>query len=455
MDTTEKLILQNILLNEAYTRKVLPFIQPSYFEGSSKKLFLEIARFVAKYNKIPTQDTLKVELENSEKLSDNEFQEIVSNLPQIFRQDEPLDEQWLFDTTEKWCQDRALYNAVMESVLVIDGKHQKLDKGALPELLSKALAVSFDTNIGHDYLEDFSARYDYYHRTEEKIPFDIELLNEITRGGLSKKTLNILLAGTGVGKTVTMCHFAASMLAMGYDVLYITMEMSEEKISERIDANLLDVPIDQIENLSKAMFSEKVAKIKKSTTGKLIIKEYPTGQANANHFRALLNELKLKKSFKPQVVFIDYLNICASARMKSMGGAINSYTYIKAIAEELRGLGVEFDVPVVSATQTTRTGYTNSDPGLEDTSESFGLPATADLMLALVSNEELERLGQIAVSQLKNRYNDLYKNRKFVIGIDRNKMRLFDAAPGDQTLSDDIPVMDRDDKNKFKDFLIE
>jgi replicative DNA helicase len=456
MDTTERLVLNNILMNEEFTRKVLPFIHPNYFEGISKKLFLEVARFVAKYNKIPNEDALRVQIENSDKIAENELQEISTILPRIFENPEVADETWLMDTVEKWCQDRAIFNAVMESIQVIDGKHKTLTKGNLPDLLQKALAVSFDTNIGHDYLEDFDKRWEYYHREEEKIPFDVDLLNQITRGGLSRKTLNIILAGTGVGKTVTMCHFASAMLSMGYDVLYITAEMSEEKISERIDANLLDIPIDQIENLSRTMFHDKIANLRKKTAGKLIVKEYPTGQANANHFRALLNELKLKKGFKPQIVFIDYLNICASSRMKSMGGAINSYTYIKAIAEELRGLGVEFDVPVVSATQTTRSGYSNTNPGLEDTSESFGLPATADLMIALVSTEELEQQGKIMVSQLKNRYNDLFHHKKFLVGIDREKMRLFDVSQDQQTLTpDSIPVIDRDDENKFADFLVE
>ena len=456
MKTTEKTILKNVLQNDEYTRKVLPFIQPNYFQGSSRKLFIEIAKYVAKYNKLPGKDALTIQVETSDKLNDQEFQEIASTIPQLFEVTEKSNEEWLIEMTEKWCQDRALFNAVMESVAIMKGESENHSKDAMPEILQKALAISFDTNIGHDYLEDFDNRYDFYHREEEKIPFDIEALNKITKGGLSKKTLNIILAGTGVGKTITMCHMAAASLSMGYDVLYITMEMSEQRIAERIDANLLDLPIDQIDTLSRSMFNERVAKVKKSTTGKLIIKEYPTGQANSNHFRALLNELKLKKEFRPSIVFIDYLNICSSSRMKAMGGSINSYSYIKAIAEELRGLGVEFDVPVVSATQTTRSGYSNTDPGLEDTSESFGLPATADLMIALVSTEELEQQGQIAVSQLKNRYNDISFMKRFVIGIDRNKMRMFDVPDTEQTLvSDTTPVMDRGDKDKYAGFLIE
>jgi replicative DNA helicase len=349
----------------------------------------------------------------------------------------------------------------MESITIIDGKHQSLTKNALPDILTKALGVTFDTNVGHDYIEDVEQRYEFYHTAEDKIPFDLDYLNKITKGGLPKKTLNIALAGTGVGKSLFMCHVAGSHLTQGKNVLYVTMEMSEEKIAERIDANLLNTPIDQIENLSKNMFTEKVHALTKKTCGKLIVKEYPTGAANVNHFRALLNELKLKRDFEPDVIFVDYLNICSSSRMKTMGGSINSYTYIKAIAEELRGLAVEFNVPIVSATQTTREGFSNSDPGLEDTAESFGLPATADLMFAIVSSEELEKMGQIMVKQLKNRYNDISTYKRFVLGIDKSKMRLMDADENQQNLVQDIPAFDatksgeRVASEKFKDFKIQ
>ena len=436
-------------------RRVLPFIKPEYFEGVYQQLFRQVAKFVAKYNKLPTAETFKIELDDNNNMSDEHYRHAVEIIPEIFKKEE-IDETWLYNKTEKWCQDRALFNAVMESITIIDGKHQKLTKDALPDLLTKALAVTFDTNIGHDYLENVEERYEFYHAQEEKIPFDIDLLNKITKGGLSNKSLNIALAGTGVGKSLFMCHLAANALSQGRNVLYITMEMSEERIAERIDANLLDIPIDQIENMSKQMFSDAVNRLKTKTNGKLIVKEYPTGSANANHFRALLNELKLKKGFIPEIIMIDYLNICASSRMK-MGGSVNSYAYIKAIAEELRGLAVEFNLPIVSATQTTRSGYGSSDPGLEDTSESFGLPATADLMFALVSNEELEQQGQIMIKQLKNRYNDPNRDKRFLVGIDRSKMRLCDVDASDQNLVDDTPVFDKTaiqnaEKDKFTDF---
>jgi len=358
-------------------------------------------------------------------------------LPDIFKYAEE-DLSWLVERTEKWCQDRAVFNAVMESISIIDGKHQELSKNAIPDVLSKALSVSFDTNIGHDYLENVDSRWDFYNMDEERLPWDLDYFNRITKGGLPNKTLNIALAGTGVGKSLFMCHAAAAAMSQNKNVLYITLEMSEERIAERIDANLLNVPIDQLEHLSKEMFSNRVKKVADKTTGKLIIKEYPTGSAHSNHFRALLNELKLKKKFTPDIIFVDYLNICSSSRMKAMGGAINSYTYIKSIAEELRGLAVEFDVPLVSATQTTRSGYSNDDVGLEDTSESFGLPATADLMFALISNDELNAQGQILVKQLKNRYNDPGQNQRFVVGIDRSKMRLFDVDQNDSPLNKEV-----------------
>lgn len=442
----EQVVIRNILNDETYMRKVIPFIKKEYFEGVYKLIFSEITKFVGKYNKIPSLSTLQVEIENSDRFNANNYGEAMELLPSVFHKVEE-NEQWLYDTTEKWCQDRALHNAIMQSITIIDGKHPDLSKNALPDILQKALSISFDTNVGHDYLENVDERFDFYHRQEERIPFDLDYFNRITKGGLPNKTLNIALAGTGVGKSLFMCHCAANVLSQGRNVLYITMEMAEERIAERIDANLFNLPIDQIGNLSKNMFQDRVKTISEKTNGKLIIKEYPTGAAHSNHFRALFEELKLKKKFVPEIVFIDYLNICASSRMKGMGGSINSYTYVKAIAEELRGLAVEFDVPIVSATQTTRSGFSNSDPGLEDTSESFGLPATADLMFALVSNEELEKSGQIMVKQLKNRYNDPAMFKRFVIGIDKSRMVLYDVDESQQNLSvepeDDIPLFDK------------
>ena len=454
-ETLNRTILRSLLTNEEYLRKVVPFLKPNYFEGPLKLVFKQVAAFVDKHNTLPTLEAFRIDLEQNEKISDDMFTEVSAMLPEIFSPVD-IDPDFLLEKTENWCQERALHIAIMESINILDGKNEKMTKNAIPELLSEALGVGFDNNIGHDYIDNAEDRYDFYNRVEEKIPFDIELLNIITKGGLPDKTLNIILAGTGVGKSLGMCHIAASSLLQGKNVLYITMEMAEERIAERIDANLLDIPIDQLDKLPKTMFTEKVNNLAKKTVGKLIVKEYPTGAAHAGHFRALLKELKLKKSFIPDIIFIDYLNICASSRMKSMGGAINSYTYIKAIAEELRGIAVEFAVPVVSATQTTRSGFSNSDPGLEDTSESFGLPATADLMLAFVSNEELEQSGQIMVKQLKNRYNDPNRNKRFVVGIDRSKMRLYDAEATDQTLIDDgIPVFDKTPSgDKFKDFKI-
>ena len=455
----EQTILRNLLVDEGYMRKVLPFVKPEYFEGVYKSLFIEAGKFVGKYNRLPNLEAFKIEIDDGN-FNEEQYRHAIEILPEIFSKDK-VDQQWLYDTTEKWCQDRALYNAVMESITIIDGKHNTLTKNALPDILNKALGVTFDTAVGHDYIEDVEQRYEFYHTVEDKIPFDLDYLNKITKGGLPKKTLNIALAGTGVGKSLFMCHVAGSHLTQGKNVLYVTMEMSEEKIAERIDANLLNTPIDQIENLSKNMFTEKVHALTKKTCGKLIVKEYPTGAANVNHFRSLLNELKLKRDFEADVIFVDYLNICASSRMKTMGGSINSYTYIKAIAEELRGLAVEFNVPVISATQTTRSGFSNSDPGLEDTSESFGLPATADLMFALVSSEELEKMGQIMVKQLKNRYNDISTYKRFVLGIDKSKMRLMDADENDQNLVQDTPAFDatksgqRVDAEKFVDWKIQ
>ena len=455
MSNVEQVILRNILTNEPYMRKVLPFIKPEYFQGVYNQLFKEAGKFVAKYNKLQTLDAFKIEVDNSDKFNDDQYTAAMEILPNIFAT-ETSDEKWLEDTTEKWCQDRAIHNAIMESISIIDGKHKNLTKNALPDLLSKALAVSFDTNIGHDYIENVNERYDFYHEDEERIEFDLDYFNKITKGGLPNKTLNICLAGTGVGKSLFMCHMAGNVLVQGRNVLYITMEMAEERIAERIDANLLNIPLDQLQHISKPMLTSKVDELAARTNGKLIIKEYPTGSAHTGHFRALLNELKLKKNFVPEMIFIDYLNICASSRMKGMGGAINSYTYIKAIAEELRGLAVEFDVPIVSATQTTRSGFTSSGPGLEDTSESFGLPATADLMFALISSEELESLGQVMVKQLKNRYNDPNFKKRFVLGIDRSRMRLYDVDNAEEGVVDDTPAFDKSQVNeRFKDFKME
>ena len=447
------LILRTFFTNDEYMRRVVPFMDPSYFEGIHKELFTEFARYVAKYNGIPSESALRIQINESEKFTETQMAQSQDLIPELFTPDAETDIQWMMDQTEKWCQDRALFNAVMESISIIDGKHKSLDKGAMPDILSKALGVSFDTNVGHDYLENAEERYEFYHRVEERLPFDLDYLNKITKGGLPNKSLNIILAGTGVGKSLFMCHCAAAALSQGKNVLYVTMEMAEERIAERIDANLIDVSLDQIETLSKDVFMKKVDKIAAKTHGKLVIKEYPTSQAHAGHFRALLNELKLKKKFTPDIVFIDYLNICGSSRIKNVGGAVNSYTFIKSIAEELRGLAVEFNLPIMSATQTTRAGYGSSDPGLEDTSESFGLPATADLMLALVANDELNALNQILVKQLKNRYSDPNQHKRFVIGVDRSKMKLYDVEDAENDLindvvagkkvsEDDVPVFD-------------
>jgi replicative DNA helicase len=455
MSNLEQMILRNMLTNDQYMRKVLPFVNPQYFQGVYNQLFKTIGAFVAKYNKLPTADALKIEIDQSDKFNDDQYTAVMEILPNIFTKDE-ADEKWLLDTTEKWCQDRAIHNAIMESISIIDGKHKELTKNALPELLSKALAVTFDANVGHDYIENVEQRYDFYHEDEDRIPFDLDYFNKITKGGLPNKTLNVALAGTGVGKSLFMCHVAGNALVQGRNVLYITMEMAEERIAERIDANLLNVPLDQLLHLSKPMLTSKVSDLTANTNGKLIVKEYPTGSAHSGHFRALLNELKLKKNFVPEIIFIDYLNICASSRMKGMGGSINSYTYIKAIAEELRGLAVEFDVPVITATQTTRSGFSSSDPGLEDTSESFGLPATADLMFALISSEELEGLGQIMVKQLKNRYNDPGYKKRFVIGIDKSRMKLYDVENAEEGVVDDAPAFDKSQMNeRFKEFKME
>lgn len=425
MDKIEFLILRNFLHNEQFTRKVLPFIKAEYFEDTSQKIiFEEILNFVQKYNQLATKEILSIEVENRKDINEDSFKQI-SNLIENL-DDDPTEIDWLVNTTEKWCRDRAIYIALMESIHIADGKDEKKNRDSIPSILSDALAVSFDPNIGHDYLLDYEKRYESYHRKEEKIEFDLEFFNKITKGGLPNKTLNIALAGTGVGKSLFMCHVAASVLLQGRNVLYITLEMAEERIAERIDANLLNIPIQQLNELPKQMFETKVNGLAKKTQGTFIIKEYPTASAHSGHFKALLNELALKKSFRPHIIFIDYLNICSSSRFKG-GSNINSYTLVKSIAEELRGLAVEFNVPIVSATQTTRSGFGSSDVELTDTSESFGLPATADLMFALISTEELENLGQILVKQLKNRYNDPTVNKRFVVGIDRAKMRLYDV----------------------------
>ena len=430
MDKVEFLILRNLLHNEEYVRKVIPFIRSEYFEDQNQKVvFEEILKFVQEYNQPATKEVLCIEVENRQDINDTSFKEITQLISYL--DNEPSEFNWLVDTTEKWCRDRAIYLALMESIHIADGKDEKKNRDSIPSILSDALAVSFDTHIGHDYLLDYESRYESYHRKEEKIEFDLEYFNKITKGGLPNKTLNIALAGTGVGKSLFMCHVAASVLLQGRNVLYITLEMAEERIAERIDANLLNVPIQDISELPKQMFENKVTNLAKKTQGTLIIKEYPTASAHAGHFKSLLNELSLKKSFRPDIIFIDYLNICASSRYKGNSN-INSYTFVKAIAEELRGLAVEFNVPIVSATQTTRSGYGSSDVELTDTSESFGLPATADLMFALISTEELEGLGQIMVKQLKNRYNDPTIHKRFVIGIDRAKMRLYDCEQSAQ-----------------------
>ena len=455
MEQIEVTILRNLIHNESYARKVVPFLQPEYFEDNIKKtIFLETSEFLVRYDSLITLEALEIEISNRSDLNGQDLQEVKKQIADL--EDKSVDEKWLVDSTEKWCRDRAIYLALMESIHIADGNDEKKNRDAIPSILSNALAVSFDNHIGHDYLQDFEERFVSYHRKEDRIPFDLEYFNRITKGGLVNKSLNIALAGTGVGKSLFMCHMASSSLLAGFNVLYITMEMAEERIAERIDANLLNVPIDQLENLSKDMFTDKVSTLSAKTNGKLIIKEYPTGQANTSHFRALLNELKLKKNFVPELIFIDYLNICASSRMKGMGGAINSYSYIKSIAEEIRGLAVEFNVPIVSATQTTRSGYSNDDVGLEDTSESFGLPATADLMFALVSNDELNAMGKIMVKQLKNRYNDPTKYQRFTLKVDRSKMRLTDDDDADDPVVDDRPAFDKSEAaERFKDFKME
>jgi len=430
----EDTILRNLFCNEQYYRKVVPHLNEEYFQDPVEKIiFEEILQFSGKYNKMPTKEVLRIDLGNRTDLNEETYKQASVKLETLT--DELIDYEWLVDSTEKWCQDRAIYNALLKSVQIADGNDEKLSKDAIPSILQDALGVSFDEHIGHDYIESSDARYEFYHREEEKMPFDLEKFNYITKGGLPNKTLNIALAGTGVGKSLFMCHMASACLLQGKNVLYITMEMSEEKIAERLDANCLNISIKDITDLPKVMFDSKITDLTKRTQGKVIIKEYPTASAHAGHFKALLNDLKLKKAFKPDIIFIDYLNICASSRYK--GHIVNSYTYVKAIAEELRGLAVEFDLPIVSATQTTRAGFGASEPELTDTSESFGLPATADLMFALISSEELEAENRLKVKQLKNRYNDPTGSHKtFFVGIDRAKMKLFDIADSTSSVYD-------------------
>ena len=445
----ETTILSSLLYNEEYTRKVIPFIRQEYFSDHTERtIFKTINDYVEKYNNNPSIESLNIDIQKAV-LNEDQHKTIQGYLSELSSSES--DFQWLVDQTENWCKERAIYNAIFSGIQIIDGKDKNQTPEAIPEILSDALAVSFDTNVGHDYIEQSDERFDFYHTVEEKIPFDLEFFNKITKGGMPNKTLNIVLAGTGVGKSLVMCHVAASTLMQNLNVLYITLEMAEQKIAERIDANLMNISLDDLHDLPKRMFTDKIGRIKKKTRGQLIVKEYPTASAHCGHFRSLLNELALKKSFRPDIVFVDYLNICSSSRFK-MGNSINSYSYIKSIAEEMRGLAVEFNIPIMSATQTTRSGFVSTDVGLEDTSESFGLPATADLMFAIISTEELEKLNQILVKQLKNRYNDPTLNKRFIIGVDRAKMKLYDVS---QTAQDDLVDTGQEAEtvfDKFKDF---
>ena len=445
--TIERTTLSNLVSNEEYCRKVLPFIKADYFDVKEERVvFEEITNFVDKYKRIPTKISLEIEVESRKDLTQDQHTKIVEIIQTLDSTD--VDMEWLVDTTEKFCKDKAIYNAIVDGISIIDGKDKKRSADAIPSILTDALAVCFDNAVGHDYFDDAEERFEFYHKIEERIPFDLDFFNKITKGGLPQKTLNIALAGTGVGKSLFMCHMAASCLSQGKNVLYITLEMAEERIAERIDANLMNISMEDLHDLPKKMFDDKIGKLQSKTNGKLIVKEYPTATAHSAHFRGLIKELAIKRSFKPDMIFIDYLNICASSRLKGATN-VNSYTYIKSIAEELRGLAVECNVPIMSATQTTRSGFTSSDLGLEDTSESFGLPATADFMFALISNEELEALNQIVVKQLKNRYNDPTVNKRFVLGIDRSKMRLYDCEQKEQEdlvdSGQDEPVFDKTD----------
>lgn len=453
MQDIQTIILKSLTNNEAFLRKALPHIKKEYFEDHHKAVYDLFLQFVTKYNKLPTPAILEIEFQESE-YSNRPVANDALALIKTLHEENKVELEWLIESTEKWCKDRAVYLALMESISIVDGNTDKAE-GAIPDILTKALSVTFDTNVGHDYFENAEERYDFYHLKEDKIPFNIELLNTITKGGVPRKSLNIILAGTGVGKSLAMCHFAADALAQGKNVLYITLEMAEEKIAERIDANLFDVDIAKIRDLSKDAFINKAHIVNQKTHGKLIIKEYPTAVAHVGHFRSLLNELKMKKKFMPDVIYIDYLNICSSSRIKGLGGSINTYSMIKAIAEEIRGLAVEYNVPIWSATQVTRTGFGNSDVEITDTSESFGLPATADLMIALISTEQLEGMNQIMIKQLKNRYNDPTENKRFCVGIDRSKMRLYDVEDSAQTLSsDEIATPAAPTNNDFSAFKI-
>ena len=448
----ENTILSSLFFKEEYTRKVLPFIKEEYFGNRVEQLlFGEVFKFIERYNNLPTKDAILIELGNRKDINEEELNHLKDYIVAVENTEE--DEQWLLETTEKFCKDRAVHNAVLSGIKILDNKDKKQTPEAIPHILSEALAVSFDKSVGHDYIEDAEARFKYYHTKEKRYQFDLDYMNRITKGGVPSKTLNIALAGTGVGKSLFMCHVASSYLLQGLNVLYITLEMAEERIAERIDANLLDVTMEDLHEMPKQLYDGKIKKLREKTQGQLIVKEYPTASAHSGHFKSLINELALKKSFRPDVIFIDYLNICASSRFK--GGNISSYFYIKAIAEELRGLAVEQNVPIFSATQTTRTGFVSTDIGLEDTSESFGLPATADFMFALMSNEELEQLGQMKVKQLKNRYNDPSVNRAFIIGVDRAKMRLYDVQQSSQNIVDSGQVEEKEDAyNKFSDFKL-
>lgn len=445
--------MKNLVKNESFTRRVLPFLKSEYFTNEvERNIFNEIRDFTIKYNNLPTTDALLIEVDSLRGLTADQARDASTLIKDLNADEVDTNADWLLDSTEKFCQEKAIYNAIMQSIEIMNNKGGTLTKGAIPDLLTQALAVTFDPNVGHDYLEDFEERFEYYHRVEHKIPFDLDFFNKITKNGFSRKTLNIFLAGTGVGKSLTMCHIAAACLAQGKNVLYITLELAEEEVAKRIDANLMNITIDDLLQLPRDLYLKKASVLKNKAQGKLIVKEYPTAAASTLHFKALLNELHLKKSFKPDIIFVDYLNICASSRIKP-GGNVNSYTYIKSIAEELRGLAVEFEVPVVSATQTNRTGFTSSDVGLEDTSESFGLPATADFMAALISTEQLQELNQIMVKQLKNRYSDPTQNKRFVIGIDKAKMKLYDveqSAQIDIVDSGQVPQTNNSPRDKFK-----
>ena len=456
-NSVEDLVVASLLHNTDFTRKTLPHIKTDYFENyNNKVIFEELSSYFTQYDSLPTKEALRIEIESRDDLNETTFTDVKQTLD--LATEEPHEIDWLVHTSEKWCRDRAIYNALLESIQIADGNSETMGRDAIPSILSNALSVSFDNSVGHDYLDDADQRYQFYHRVEEKIPFDIELLNKVTKGGLSKKTLNVALAGTGVGKSLFMCHCAAANLAAGYNVLYITLEMAEEKIAERIDANLMNIPVQKLETLPKPMFDSKIEKVQNKTQGRLLIKEYPTASAHVGHFKALLQELSIKKAFVPDIIYVDYLNICSSSRYK--GAIVNSYTFVKSIAEELRGLAGEHNVPIVSATQTTRSGYGNSDVDLTDTSESFGLPATADFMVALISTEEMEELNQIMVKQLKNRYNDPTVNKRFVVGIDRAKMRLYDCEEQKKIVdSGQEETIDASDiltfsKQNFNDFKI-